>query len=131
MVRAALACALVGGFVAVLLAQFGPLASVLAPRGITVAPDSVFWLDPPGLAPRRALFLAHEPNEPNDVYVITARTGGNDRIIRVLDVSNLTRSRDADEAALVVNGGHAAFATRVAGEIVAVYSDGHAGRSHA
>jgi hypothetical protein len=117
--RAAAACALLGAGVAVARAEWRPLPEALAKRGLRVEPASVRWIDPPGLGPRRALLLARQGDGANDVYVATARTGPGDLVIVLHDVSNLTRSRDASEEALVAEGDYAAFVTRVGGDVVA------------
>lgn len=119
MVRAAVACAIVGAVLAVLNAEWRSLPEALAARGLQVVPSSVHWLDSPGLKPRRALLLARSHNGLNDLYVVTARTGFGDRVITLEDISNLTRSRDAEEESLVVQGDHAVFVSRVGGQVVA------------
>lgn len=119
-IRAAVACALIGGAAAAARAEWRPLARALASHHLELVGDRVQWLDPAGLSWRRAMVLARVHGQPADVYVITARTGGDDRIISLHGVSNLTRSPNADETDLVVHGAHAAFATRVAGEAMAV-----------
>ncbi len=97
------------------------LAEVLAARGLGVVTGSVRWLDGPKvIGPRRALLLAREGSGATDVYAVTCRTAGGDRVLDVLDVSNLTRSRDSDESSLVVASPWAAFATVVEGSVRAV-----------
>src|SRR5262249_48162557 len=119
--RAAIVCAAAGVFAAVERAEFRSLPDALATRGLTVVPNSVRWLDPPGLSARRALVLARQsPHAPADVFVATARTGPSNRVISLRNVSNLTRSRDADEQSLVVDGHFAAFLSRVSGQVVAI-----------
>ena len=112
-------CALFGSIAAIARAEWRPLGDVLARRGLHVV-GPVRWLDPPGFSARRALVLAREANEPADVYAVTARTGAGDRIVSVRDLSNLTRSRDADESELVASGPFAAFVTRVQSNVVAI-----------
>ncbi len=118
--RAAGVCAFLGTVAAVARAEWRPLPSALASRHLELVPGSAHWIDPPGLASRRALVLARAHGQPADVYVISARTGVDDRVIAVDHVSNLTRSPNADETDLVTMDRFAAFATRVAGEAMAV-----------
>lgn len=118
-VRAALICGVLGAIAAVARREWRPLPAALASRGLEVV-GPVRWLDPPGLSARRALLLAREHNAPTDLYAVTARTGADDRVVSVRDVSNLTRSRDADETQLTTDGPFAAFATRVEDRTVAV-----------
>jgi hypothetical protein len=112
-------CGLLGTTAAIARAEWRALPTALASRGLAVVPGSVHWLDPPGLSARRALLLARQGDAPADLYVATARTGSDDRVVSLRDVSNLTRSPNAAEDALVVAGRYAAFATRVADDFVA------------
>ncbi len=90
---------------------YATVPEALHTRGLEVTADCVHWLDPPGLLPRRALVLAAEPGNPDDVYAVTVRTGSRDKVITLDDVSNLTRSPDAREQSLEVHGRWAVFAT--------------------
>ena len=117
--RALAACSLVGGSLALAGSSWKPLPEVLAAEGLVVRPSSVRWLDGPGLRMRRALVLAHRGNDLDDVFAIGARTDPFDRVISLHDVSNLTRSPNASETDLAAIGDHAAFATRVRGEVIA------------
>jgi hypothetical protein len=85
-----------------------------------VAPAGVRWLDPPGVGPRRALVLASEGGAPTDVFAVRARTGADDRVVELADVSNLTRSPEAAEGDLTRVGRWAAFSTRIGGSTTAV-----------
>lgn len=118
--RAIGACTLLGSAAAVAHADWQTVPTALASRRLEVVPGSVRWLDGPGLASRRALVLARVHDEPADVYVISVRTGTNDRVIAVDDVSNLTRSSNADETDLVAQDHRAAFVTRVGRVAMAV-----------
>lgn len=117
--RATLACVALGACAAVARAEWRPLPEALARRGLHVVPGTLYWLDPPGLGARRALLLARAGHALADLYAVTCRTGPGDRVISLRDVSNLTRSRDAAEEALVVRGSFAAFVTRVGQDVVA------------
>ncbi len=122
LLRAVFACAVLGTFAAIARAEWRPLPDALARRGLSLA-GPVQWLDPPGLDARRALVVARrglDAREPADVYAVTARTSASGVLVSVRDLSNLTRSRDADEGALITDGPFAAFCTRVAGSVVAV-----------
>ncbi len=113
-------CVLTGTTLALASPTAPSLEAALARRGLRVATDGVRWLDPPGLKARRALVIASEGASPTDVYAVTARTGGGERVVEVRDVSNLTRSPDASEGDLTSGGRWAAFSTRIADAVVAV-----------
>jgi hypothetical protein len=133
--RALVACAAVGAISAAARAEWRTLPRALASRRLEVDASSVHWIDSPGLGARRALVLARVHGQPADVYVVSARTGGHDQVIRIESVSNLTRSPNAEETDLVGNGRFAAFATRVNGEAIAVSvvdtAGVHGGSAHA
>jgi hypothetical protein len=117
--RALVACGLLGSIAAVAGGEWRSLPDALAARQLRVEPDSVHWLEGPRLGARRALVLARQGEQPADLYVVTARTGLGDRVISIRDVSNLTRSHNAEETSLVTDGRYAAYATRVGDEVVA------------
>lgn len=112
--------ALVGGTIALASSSSGSLSQCLAARGVTLDASSVRWLEAPGLRARRVLFLGREKGDLRDLYVATVRTGANDSVIALDDLSNLTRSPDADEDRLVTSGRWAAFTTRAGGAVAAV-----------
>ncbi|MEZ4408896.1 MAG: hypothetical protein R3A52_20865 [Polyangiales bacterium] len=117
--RATVACALVGGALALASAGHGEVSSVLRARGLTMVEGSARWVDPPSLGPRRALVLAAEPGGLSDLWVLTARADARGRVVEVLDLSNLTRSPDAAESRLTVGERWAAFTTEVDARVVA------------
>ncbi|MBL8600586.1 MAG: hypothetical protein JNK72_01550 [Myxococcales bacterium] len=96
------------------------LEAALAARGLQVLPERALWIDPPTLGPRRALVLAARGTDPDDLYAVTARSTPDGRVLKLLDVSNLTRSPDASEGNLRVAGRFAAFTTRVGTRVAAV-----------
>ncbi|MBI5515931.1 MAG: hypothetical protein HY909_19270 [Deltaproteobacteria bacterium] len=122
MLRAVALCALASGGVALASAHHGSVREVLMARGVTLDSTAApCWLDPPGLRPRRVLVLGRVGAEARDLYAVTARTSTGDGVWAVEDVSNLTRSPEADEADLSCQGRWAAFQTRV-GERVAAFT---------
>ncbi|MEZ4408682.1 MAG: hypothetical protein R3A52_19750 [Polyangiales bacterium] len=118
--RAASLCAIVGAALALSHGDAPSLEVALATRALDVVPGAVHWIDPPGVSARRALVLARSGREPADLYAVTARTSDGDRVVELSDVSNLTRSPDAEESSLTTAGPWAAFATRVDGAVSAV-----------
>ena len=91
---------------------------VLGARGLRmVSPPS--WFLRSTLGGSRGLVLARVGDEPADLYAVTARLDERGRVLALRDVSNLTRSPDADEADLVLHDRWAAFATRAGGAVVA------------
>lgn len=113
-------CALVGATSALASGGPRPLGAAMGSRGLRALESSVRWLDPPSLGLRRALVLASPTGVDADLYAVTARTDPSDRVLALLDVSNLTRSPDAAEDDLVHAGRWAAFASRVDDRYVAV-----------
>lgn len=119
-VRAVSLCSLFGAALALSHSDAPSLEVALATHGLDVVPGSVHWLDGPRFGARRALVLARSENTPSDLYTISARTTPHGGIIAVTNVSNLSRSPDAEESSLTATGPWAAFATRVDGTVSAV-----------
>lgn len=90
----------------------------LARRGLTVTGEPG-WVSRSALGLSRALVVARAGSDAADVYSVTARCDPQGRVLSVVDVSNLTRSPEADESDLSVHGRWASFATRVSDDVVA------------
>lgn len=118
--RAAAMLAALGGAGAWLSSSGPSLARAVASGGVLIDPESVRWLDPQRFGARRVLFLGQRVDGAADVHVATVRTAPGDRLLKLSDVSNLTRSPDAAEAILCSDGTWAAFATQVDERFVAV-----------
>jgi hypothetical protein len=96
--------ALSSGTFAWFSSEFRPLGDVLAAQNVVLEHGSVRWIDPPGRAARRVLFVAREsPSALRDLFVAEARTGPDDRVIALSGVYNLTQSPAADESELSVD----------------------------
>lgn len=117
--RSVALCALASGSLALAESGYASLPHAVRARGLRTEGTTVRWLDPPGLAARRALLLASQPGGPDDVYVASARTGSGDMVVELGNLSNLTRSPYAQEEMLTSAGPWAAFATRVGNRYVA------------
>ncbi len=117
--RAFALCAMASGAVGLAGPGYASVPHALRAQGLQVDARTLRWLDPPGLGRRRALVLAAQSGAPDDLYVVTARTGTDDAVVALDDLSNLTRSPDAQEEGLVTSGTQAAFATRTGPEVIA------------
>lgn len=91
------------------------LVATLEARGLGVDPGGVKWLDGPnGLvtsvcSPRRAIFLAQKEGEPADVYLASARTSPEGRLLRLAGLYNLTDTSAVAETNLIVGTDRAAW----------------------
>lgn len=128
--RRAVTGIVVGGAVAALATVLGGvgdghpdrshgLASDLTSEGLIVTPDDVVWVDgPAGFAgslqrPARAVVRGRvAEDEPNDVYLVTARLSPDGVLLGVRDVYNLTETTGADESKPIVRGDHVAYVSR-------------------
>lgn len=110
-------CALGGASVAMVSGECGDISTVLSARGLSVR--AVRWVDGPSVGFRRALVVAGARGELTDVWALTARASPTGELIGVIDLSNLTRSPEAEESGLTVDGHWAAFSTIVGTKSVA------------
>lgn len=99
----------------------GALAERLSSEGLSVDPSSVIFLgdDAHGLAPRSAIFLAQQGDEPADVYHAWVRSSGT-TVLGVSLLSDITRTPGAAETHLVRAGEFAAFRVVVRERVEAV-----------
>ncbi len=106
----------------------------LGERGLEASPDDVHWIDEPsGLfgsrtsAPR-AVVLARRPSEASDVHVVTSRLSPEGRLLEIGSVHGLSDTSAADEGALAVGAGQAAWTIAGGGKTYIVhYADLHVG----
>ncbi len=91
------------------------LALVAARSGVRVDPSTVVWLEEDGgpLVMRGAVFLGHREGELGDLWYAEVRSGGEGTALDVASLTNLTRTGSADETALLFDGVHLAYATKV------------------
>ena len=91
------------------------LALVAARSGVRVDPSTVVWLEEDGgpLVMRGAVFLGHRDGELGDLWYAEVRSGGEGTALDVASLTNLTRTGSADETALLFDGVHLAYATKV------------------
>jgi hypothetical protein len=126
LVRGAVALAVLAALGVRATAEFAPLPTALARRGLSVREGSIRWLDPPDAPLRRALLLARARTSGDgslhDVFLAQARTTPGGTVLSLEGVYNLTRSPEADERDLTTDpsGTFAAFASEVGGRIDAV-----------
>lgn len=98
------------------------LAVVAGRSGVRVEPSTVVWLEEDGgpLTMRGAAFLGHREGELNDLWYAEVRAGGEGTALDVASLTNLSRTASADEAGLLFDGVHLAYATKVGDRFDAV-----------
>jgi hypothetical protein len=98
------------------------LAVVAGRSGVRVDASTVVWLeeDSGPLTMRGAVFLGHREGELDDLWYAEVRPGGEGTALDVASLTNLTRTASAEETALLFDGVHLAYATRVGDRFDAV-----------